>query len=102
MERHLGLKVNSAKCELLILTNDAAFRQKTIDDFKSISSDIRILGSEDTSLLGSPLTEEAFDQIFSNKIENFKILCKHVVKLDAHDALFLIKNCFAIPKLLHC
>ena len=39
------------------------------------------------------------EQIISKKIEEFQRLANRLKQLSAHDAFFLLKNCFSLPKL---
>ena len=52
-------------------------------------------------LLGAPIGELSVDTILGSKLTNFKILANRLTTMNAHDALFLLKNCFSMPKLLY-
>jgi hypothetical protein len=51
-------------------------------------------------LLGAPIgSEESIENILSQKIQEFQLLALRLKYLCAHDAFFLLKNCFSLPKL---
>ena len=53
-------------------------------------------------LLGSPLGDVAsISAVLADKVEALRRLGEHLKFLSAHDALVLLRNCFAIPKLLY-
>ena len=53
-------------------------------------------------LLGAPVGDEtSVDTVLSSKLAVFRLLASRLAALNAHDALFLLKNCFSIPKLLY-
>lgn len=94
--REIGLVVNVAKCE--IITNDDEVVQK----FKAIAPDISHVRPASAMLLGAPIGgEQCVDEILAGKLFELRRLSDRLSMLDAHDALFLLKNCFSIPKLTY-
>ena len=69
--------------------------------FESRTPGIKILSNANLTLLGAPLTKEASDEIMRSKLEALQRMGERLRMIDAHDALFLLKNCFAIPKLTY-
>ena len=55
----------------------------------------------DLSLLGTPLFQEVLDSEIHARLATFKSTCSRLELLEHHDALFLLKNVFHIPKLLY-
>ena len=54
------------------------------------------------TLLGAPGSDEtAIDTVLSSKLAVFRLLVSRLTSLNAHDALFLLKNYISIPKLLY-
>ena len=51
------------------------------------------------TLLGSPIHDNATPHILQEKLRELKTMAFRLQLLDAHDALFLLKNCFYIPRL---
>ena len=53
-------------------------------------------------VLGAPIGDETADDIVLNsKLTTFRLLASRLTTLNAHDALFQLKNCFSTPKLLY-
>ena len=63
---------------------------------------IRHIPSIEAVLLGAPIGDsKSVDTVLSSKLTTFRLLARRLTTLNAHDALFLLKNCFSIPKLLY-
>ena len=56
---------------------------------------------EDLTLLGAPVLPCANEKVLSAKLDSLKTLTDRLKLLNEHDALYLLKNCMAIPKLLY-
>ena len=56
---------------------------------------------EDIHLLGTPVFPGGIDKELSSRFNSFKLLCSRLERLDHHEALFLLKNAFFIPKFLY-
>ena len=69
--------------------------------FQSRAPGIKTLTDNNLTLLGAPLTEAASDAIMMEKLDALKLMGERLAMIDSHDALFLLKNCFAIPKLTY-
>ena len=56
----------------------------------------------DAELLGSPLGDDAkISAVLADKVESLRRLGDRLQLLSTHDALILLRNCFALPKLLY-
>jgi len=63
---------------------------------------IRHIPCSEAILLGAPVGDEtAVDKVLSSKLTVIRLRASRLTSLNAHDALFLLKNCFSIPKLLY-
>ena len=63
---------------------------------------IRHVPRSEAVLLGAPVGDDkAVDTVLSSKLAVFSLLASRLTSLSAHDALFLLKNCFSAPKLLY-
>ena len=92
----IGLVLNEDKCE--IVTDDVS----VVASMKAVMPNIRHIASGEAVLLGAPVGDEAaVDSVLSSKLAVFRLLASRLTSLNAHDALFLLKNCFSIPKLLY-
>jgi len=100
----IGLEVNPSKCELYCIRPEseecrnahAKFCQESPGQIK-----VKLLQNEDLTLLGAPILPEAIFSILNAKLESLNLMIERLTEIDAHEALFLLKNCFAIPKLTY-
>jgi hypothetical protein len=93
--RKLGLIINVTKCE--IITDNVEVLQK----FRDVAPDIKHVKTAAAMLLGAPIgSEQSVDDVLKAKLEELRRLSNRLSLLHAHDALFLLKNCFSIPKLM--
>ena len=92
----IGLSLNEAKCE--IVTND----QQVVNQLRDVMPNIRHVPCSEAILLGAPIGDDSTtDVILHQKLTVFQRLADRLISLTAHDALFLLKNCFSTPKLLY-
>jgi len=92
--KELGLVLNEQKCELV--TDDSV----VVDKFRSVSPTILHINLYNATLLGALIGGKAgMKTILSKKIDELRRLTERLKKLSAHDAFFLLKNCFNLPKL---
>ena len=56
---------------------------------------------DELTLLGSPITEGSMEKIMKPKLESLQLMTSRLETIDSHEALFLLKNAFAIPKLTY-
>ena len=89
------------KCELYF-TNEANPESDTIKaSFDQKAPGIKLKTKENLTLLGAPIHPEASESIMREKLESLELMGERLEMMDAHDALFLLKNVFAIPKLTY-
>jgi len=90
-----GLALNQAKCEIIM---DDFARIQTSSTFRDF---IRV-AKKDMTLLGAPVTKSiAQDAAIGQKIAELDRAIQRLSLLQAHDALTLLKNSLAMPKLLY-
>jgi len=90
----LGLLLNEHKCELV--TDD----MEVVEKFRVIAPTIIHVNISRANLLGAPIGSlEEIDVVLTKKISEFQRLTSRLKQLCAHDAFFLLKNCFSLPKL---
>ena len=93
----LGLETNSSKCELFFInSNDQS--PHILTKFNSLSSGIKHLEINNLFLLGSPIHQSTIETFLSHKLEDLKRMTERLMEIDPHDALFLLKHSFSIPK----
>ena len=96
----VGLLINPAKCEVILPTdsspdqNAAAVRQ--IHEWIPGAA---VMPVTDQTLLGAPVTEAAAELVLERKETELKRLLERLHQLDAHSAIFLLRNCLRLPKL---
>ena len=72
-----------------------------LEKFKIIAAEIKLIRKEDLPLLGAPVLPSAVDAALLGKLTSLIRMLEKLDHLDAHESLFLLKNCFAIPKLTY-
>ena len=89
-----GLPPNEHKCEPV--TNDL----EVVKKFRVIALTITHVDISQADLLGTPIGSlEEIDVVLTKKISDFQRLTCRLKQLCAHDAFYLLKNCFSLPKL---
>ena len=101
MSSAFGLQLNEAKCELMLLGMNNTTACSTLSLFQQIAPTIRSIPSNEAILLGAPLSTAAIGPSFQPKIDALSRLTTRLNFLHTHDALYLLRNCVAIPKLLY-
>jgi len=87
-----GLRLNTDKC-------DQDFTE--IDTLATFRDFIRV-NKEDMTLLGAPVLEgKAQDKAIQDKINDLTRAVEGLAHIQAHNALVILKNSLAIPKLLY-
>ena len=90
----IGLHINEKKCELI------SADQSVIQQFQSIAPDIAIVDPNGAILLGAPVGGQlSVDQMLEKKLTELQRLSHRLKGLQAHDAFYLLRNCFSLPKL---
>ncbi|XP_055355148.1 uncharacterized protein LOC129600635 [Paramacrobiotus metropolitanus] len=97
----VGLRLNTAKCELFVDGGTPAERENVAQLFLNAVPDIRISKPEELELLGSPLLSEAIAGALMRKVGQAQVLADQLGILPSHQAFFLLKNCLSLPKLLY-
>ena len=94
----IGLVVNPSKSEIIhfntIATND---RSPLFD----ILPGARLIDRNSVELLGAPLLGRATSAALHAKTERLRSMAERLKAIDRHSALFLLRNYFAMPKLLY-
>lgn len=92
----IGLELNEEKCE--IITGD----ESVVTRLKAVLPSIRHIPCGESLLLGAPIGDQtAVDSVLNSKLVVFRLLASRLTRLHAQDALFLLRNCFNMPKLLY-
>ena len=92
----LGLTLNAGKCE--IISSDMT----TCGTLLVLLPGAQLVSPSRAQLLGSPIGDDScVSAVLAERVETLSRLGKRLKLLSAHDALVLLWNCFALPKLLH-
>ena len=92
----LGLTLNTAKCE--IISQDMTTCVTLLVSLPGA----QLVPTSHAQLLGSPLGDDAsISAVLADKVEALRSLGERLKFLSAHDALVLLRNWFALPKLLY-
>lgn len=92
----LGLLLNSEKCE--IICSDVSARSTILASLPGA----QLVPTSQAQLLGSPIGDDScVSAVLTSKVGALRILGERLKLLSAHDALILLRNCFALPKLLY-
>jgi hypothetical protein len=96
--KKIGLELNPSKCELIIISDNPG---PIHDRFMDICKDIQLIDADKATLLGSALGGTAVHDELHNKGHTITRLCETLKLVPSHAAFFLLKNCFAAPKLMY-
>ncbi|KAF2899322.1 hypothetical protein ILUMI_06853 [Ignelater luminosus] len=97
--QELGLQVNPMKCELYFCSGEVDTNILTC--FQDVAPGIKAVSKQNLSLLGAPVFEEVFLEFTTEKFKSLETMINRLIGLPSHVAYFLLKNCFAIPKLTY-
>ncbi len=98
----IGLTLNGGKCELVFLDGqNEDTRRETLEAFRRVNCDVKAVAVADLVILGSPIGSRSMEETLVEKSEALQRLSSCLSELDSHHALFLLRNAFAIPKLLY-
>ena len=89
---HIGLQVNAGKCEVVDL--------KGCCDL-SCFENVQQVDITNLTLLRAPLGRQAMSSVLGKKISELSSMGDRLSWISSHHALFLLKNCFTLPKLLY-
>ena len=95
----IGLEINSDKCELTFLSLTPLEEGNIEASFREVLPNVRLVPANLCSLLGAPLSIEGIPEALEDKIKGLETMVGKLEVIDNHEALVLLKNCFAIPKL---
>ena len=91
----LGLQLNRGKSELIC--GDSAGR-----DLPGYANGLCRVSIANATLLGSPIGGQvSIDDSILEKVKSLKVMRSRLTLLGKHDALCLLRHCFAIPKVLY-
>ena len=96
-----GLEVNPSKCELFLIRPQSPECLNALTSFSKIASGIKMVNESNLTLLGAPIFSAAINSVLEPKLDNLKLMVSRLKEIDNHEALFLLQNCFSMPKLTY-
>ncbi|GAV06935.1 hypothetical protein RvY_16843 [Ramazzottius varieornatus] len=97
----IGLELNPSKCELFPEGGTAGERERIWRAFSLVCPEIIFPSHAELTLLVAPLLRRALEPAIEEKRSKFSVLTSRLNLLFSHQALFLLKNCLGLPKLLY-
>ena len=93
----IGLELNPAKCELTYFGDQEEILSSQM---RKLLPNLKFVPPTEVTLLGAAVGEASLNALLKGFLSTFGVLRDRLLKLSAHDAFFLLKNSFSIPKLL--
>lgn len=94
----IGLEVNASKCELFVCGGlDTSY----LTDFESVLPGIRQIDKSSLNLLGAPVFTEGVSSVLQTKRQALSLAREHLLHLSGHVSLVLLRNCFALPRMVY-
>ncbi|GAV01296.1 hypothetical protein RvY_12033 [Ramazzottius varieornatus] len=97
----LGLELNTSKCEFVVCGGTPTQQQVTRQKMKLLCPGVIFPDKETLTLLGAPVFTEAIPPVLEKKSQQAELMITRLEKISARQALFLLKNCLSLPKLLY-
>ena len=90
-----------SKCEMFVFGGTKVDQQRDRAIARASFPALNFPSSSELTLLGASNLPEAVPATMKEKTVQAELLTSRLGKLDAHQALFLLKNCLSLPKLLY-
>ena len=91
----VGLRLNHAKCEIIGLSASC------LETWNAAGFMFAVRPIEEASLLGSPIHIAGVDDAITVRLDQLVEIVERLQKMSAHEAFFLLKSCFAMPRLIY-
>lgn len=96
----IGLHINSAKSEIINISQSEEGFSKALAEVKKTLCEVRVTPPEALTVLGSPIHSEAIVTSLRSKHSRLEQMVSRLKMLNAHPALFLLRHCLSLPRLL--
>ena len=93
-----NLEVNPTKCELHFINPNSIDCSEALNEFRQITEGIKLVEKEDLTLLGAPIYVEGIEKALKPKLDDLELMVNRLAEIDSHQALFLLRNAFSMPK----
>ena len=74
---------------------------EALETLQLLAPGIRKVDEGNLTLLGAPILKQAGEGVFRSKLHNLQLMVDRLAQIDSHDAIFLLRHCFSIPKLMY-
>ena len=96
-----GLDLNATKCELFLINPISDDCKDALASFNLVKNGVKLIPKHQLTLLGAPIFPEAIEEVLQQKISDLENMTERLKVIDSHEALYLLRNCFAMPKLTY-
>ena len=102
-EAHTGLRLKPTKCEICFLSDsiDTVTRQDITEQVTRMCPGITVKEWDSLVILDAPMGEQVIENSLKDKIDQLEKLSTRLPFMEHHDALFILRNSFSIPKLTY-
>ncbi|OXA48561.1 Retrovirus-related Pol polyprotein from type-1 retrotransposable element R1 [Folsomia candida] len=101
MGEEVGLRLNTAKCEVGVLAADEHAHLEILERFRKAAPGIQEISPETAVLLGAPLTDESIEAVLGAKSDQLAKLGARLLELSSHSAFFLFRASISTPRLIY-
>ena len=93
--REVGLELNLVKCEAFVFGGEEKSKTAATDLIQQAAPEISFPSRENLCLLGFPLLAEGTENALKEMTAAIQLLIDRLEKLQAHHALYILKNCLS-------
>ena len=98
---NIGLEINPKKSEITNVDCNPIQFEAVLSDINSLLPNIRNTLPDDVEILGASISVQSTRTALQSKMQSLKLMFQRLRRLDPHPAFFLLKNCFALPRMLY-
>ena len=99
--KRIGLVVKPKKTEIINVGLAVVKFSRVVNSFNELLPEVKVTELTKIELLGSPILADATRCCIAKKLSEYKRMNDRILLLDGHPGLFLLKNAFSLPRLLH-
>ena len=96
-----GLEISSRKTKIINVGLAAMNFSCVVDSFDILFPELKVTKLTKMEHLGSPILNNLSRGCIMKKLSKYKRMSDHILLLDGHPDIFLLKNALSLPSLLH-
>ncbi|XP_063389112.1 uncharacterized protein LOC134674887 [Cydia fagiglandana] len=96
--KEIGLEINPSKCECFTC---GGIPTEALAEIEAVLPGMRLIDKSSFSLLGAPVFSEGVSSVLQLKRQALSGVREHLAQLAGHVALILLRNCFALPRMVY-